>query len=142
MKRKSDVDYLVDENGCWIWQLGLTGPGKTQDLKYGQKWDKEKQKQVRAHKWYYEQVKGSVPEGMWLYHLCRVCKCVNPDHLEAVTPRENIMSGDHVQKKYCKNGHARVSENQFVEKSGRTRCRPCVNKWNAENLAKYHETKV
>lgn len=135
------MEYLVDENGCWIWQRGLTGPGP-KEMKYGQKWDRERKKQVRAHKWYYEKAKGPVPEGLWLDHLCRVRRCVNPDHLEAVAPSVNINRGDHVKKQVCKNGHERIEENFFFDKSGRRRCRPCVDMWNAQNLAKYHARKV
>jgi hypothetical protein len=37
----------------------------------------------------WEQVNGPIPEGLQLDHLCSVPSCVNPDHLEPVTPAEN-----------------------------------------------------
>lgn len=43
-----------------------------------------------AHRWYYEQAKGLIPEGLQLDHLCCNTLCVNPDHLEVVTAKENI----------------------------------------------------
>lgn len=32
---------------------------------------------------------GEIPEGLHVDHLCRVRQCVNPEHLEAVTAKEN-----------------------------------------------------
>jgi hypothetical protein len=73
---------LVNEDGCWIWQLAPNDNG------YG----KAKHRTVRylAHRLVYTYIKGEIPEGMQLDHLCRVRICVNPDHLEPVTGGENI----------------------------------------------------
>ena len=48
---------------------------------------------VYAHRALYENVNGPVPYGLQLDHLCRVPSCVNPDHLEPVTPAENCRRG-------------------------------------------------
>jgi hypothetical protein len=70
---------------CWIWQLDHSYDG------YGRKWLGSRR--VHAHRWTYEQHVGPIPEGLQLDHLCRVRNCVNPDHLEPVTPRENTRRG-------------------------------------------------
>lgn len=45
-----------------------------------------------AHRFAYECVNGvTVPKGEDVDHLCGVKLCVNPEHLEAVTHRENII---------------------------------------------------
>ena len=49
---------------------------------------------VRAHRAVYESVRGPIPEGLTLDHLCGVRDCVNPAHLEPVSLRENILRGD------------------------------------------------
>lgn len=81
--RKSPVEYLVDERGCWIWQRTTHSNG------YGWAWDSEARRGVMAHRLVYERHRGPIPEGLQLDHLCRVPACVNPAHLEPVTNAEN-----------------------------------------------------
>ena len=79
-------EYKVDRNGCWIWQKRIDCGG------YGQQWNGAKL--VLAHRFYYEKFKGKIPNGLVLDHLCRVRACVNPEHLEIVTIRENCRRGN------------------------------------------------
>ncbi len=76
----------VLENECWEW-LG----GCNNKYGYGIFWT-GKRKQV-AHRYLYELIKGEVPAELELDHLCRNPKCVNPDHLEAVTHQVNCQRG-------------------------------------------------
>lgn len=86
--RNQRNDYVVDEEtGCWVWQRARTSSG------YGQKC-LPGSVVVMAHRWHFEQVRGSIPEGMQLDHLCRNRPCVNPDHLEIVTNQENAHRGN------------------------------------------------
>jgi hypothetical protein len=48
---------------------------------------------VPAHRLFYEERYGPIPEGHQLDHLCRQPACVNPAHLEPVTQTENIRRG-------------------------------------------------
>lgn len=75
--------------GCWIWtaQIGTHGYGV---FGTGGRADR---KMVYAHRFSYEMYVGPIPDGLHLDHLCRVKPCVNPDHLEPVTPRVNAQRG-------------------------------------------------
>lgn len=71
--------------GCWLWTGLLDQAG------YGQL--KINGRQVKAHRFVYELLVGAIPEGLHIDHVhargCRHRNCVNPAHLEPVTPSEN-----------------------------------------------------
>lgn len=67
---------------CWIW----TGP--MADSGYGIASD-GRNKTVIAHRAVYEKLVGPIPKGTQLDHTCRQRACINPAHLEPVTPSEN-----------------------------------------------------
>lgn len=77
--------YIVNElTGCWEWQRsGYDGYGNVRAA--GRSW--------KAHILYYTLLRGEVPAGHTLDHLCRNTNCVNPDHLEPVTQTENVRRG-------------------------------------------------
>lgn len=112
-----------NRNECWIW-LGGTING------YGRIYDAGKLHLV--HRVSYEIHTGPIPKGLTLDHLCRVRRCINPDHLEPVTVKLNLLRGNgacarNARKRHCKRGHEFNKENTIpVGKSGRS-CRPCKN---------------
>ena len=68
---------------CWLWL------GSTTEWGYGQMGIDSTNR--LAHRISYEDKFGPVQKGLYLDHLCRVRHCVNPDHLEVVTSRENMV---------------------------------------------------
>jgi hypothetical protein len=95
--RPSAWDRFVDRvlvlaSGCWEW----TGSGTGRAKAYGQFWVAGKG--VLAHRFSYETMVGPIPEGLELDHLCRFQRCVNPTHLEPVTPSVNIQRGHAARK--------------------------------------------
>ncbi len=78
--------YIVNsETGCWDWKVALNSGG------YGTVSVNGKSK--LAHRHLYEIYKTEIPKGLYLDHLCRNRKCVNPEHLEVVTFVENVRRG-------------------------------------------------
>lgn len=116
-------------DSCWLWRASLDGKG------YGQIMLNKKPK--RAHRISYELIKGKIPEGLDLDHLCRVPQCVNPDHLEPVTRLVNLRRGipRNSKKVHCPEGHPY----DFLDTYGRRRCRQCVRR---NHLRNYHKRKA
>lgn len=86
-------------DSCWMWTGGTNPHG------YGRFWNG--QRLVYAHRFVYELLVGPIPAGLDLDHLCRVHGCVNPEHLEPVTRRENAWRGLHgFLTTECSKGHA------------------------------------
>ncbi len=67
---------------------------------------------------------GPIPVGAEVDHTCRKPACVNPAHLEAVTPRENKRR-QAVARTHCLRGHRFDAKNTHVDKRGARRCRAC-----------------
>ncbi len=74
--------YAVDpESGCWIWKGWLDKDGYGHIRRQG--------KYYGAHRYFYEKANGSLPKGAQMHHTCHNPACVNPSHLEVVSPLEH-----------------------------------------------------
>lgn len=112
--------------GCWLWTGHLHDHGYAMLRANG--------KNMRMHRWSYEHFIGPIPRGLQIDHLCRTRCCVNPDHLEAVTGKENTKRGlsgslaraRNLAKTHCPRGHAYTPENIEMYRDGKRRCRTCI----------------
>jgi len=117
--QKFDISYTVNiETRCWEWKrsIGTHGYGVFSRVSL-------------AHRFSYERFKGKIPKGLQIDHLCRNKKCVNPDHLEAVTGKINSLRGDRAKiqrsKTHCLKGHEYTEENTYRYPDGRRSCEVC-----------------
>jgi hypothetical protein len=111
-------------DGCWGWSAGCSGDGYGAFKVFG--------KQRASHRVAWEWQNGiSIPAGLQIDHLCRNPKCVNPNHMEVVTPKVNNHRGTspiakNVKKERCLRGHMFDAENTFVVRlHGRVMGRGC-----------------
>jgi len=112
---------------CWEWQASLDKDGYGY---YSTKIGK------RAHRFSYLIHKGKLDPNLQIDHLCKNKSCVNPDHLEQVTCRENLKRAEtqistiNSKKTNCKRGHLFSGYNLIVKKTGKRTCRTCNNMTN------------
>lgn len=121
---------MVTESGCWIW-LGCIesyGYGRVSARHNG------KAEHRYAHRVFYLRFKGEIKPPLLIDHLCRVRCCVNPDHLELVTNRDNILRGIgltaiNARKTHCMRGHVLDGDNLYITpRKGRV-CKICQRNW-------------
>lgn len=129
------------ETRCWNWLGHVASNGYGRVCPTGKR-------TLYAHRYSYEAFVGPIPAGMQLDHLCRNKRCVNPAHLEAVTPLVNTQRSEgNGRKTHCPQGHAYSEHGRIYQ--GRRHCRPCniarCREWKAQERqrraatwAKYH----
>jgi len=114
--------HVLKTETCWEWSGGTNnGYGRFHHTSIGS---------VYAHRLAYEMVRGPIPDGLSIDHLCRNTRCVNPDHLEAVPIKENILRGtspsaQHAIKTHCVAGHLFDDENTYRPARGGRECKAC-----------------
>lgn len=138
MKDRIQRNITEDADGCWIWQR------KIQTAGYGQINLQINGRPVTrlAHRVSYEAFVGPIPTGLWIDHLCRVRSCVNPAHLEPVTPQQNVwrspIHAAHSRSRgECPKGHVLAQVGTYKIR-GYDVCKPC----NRASTAKYRAKKA
>ena len=107
-------------DGCWLWTGYIDPQG------YGSFRPGGMVRSNKAHRVGYQLLVGPVAPGLSLDHLCRNRGCVNPDHLQPVTPQENTDRGASAKRSRCrKAGHEMTPENTGNRSDGRRYCKTC-----------------
>lgn len=141
---------------CWQWGAGKFNSGYGA---FAMPREGRRHQNRPAHLVAYELFIGSVPEGLHLDHLCHTrdetCRgdsdcphrgCVNPWHLEPVTPGENNRRGHSpsmtaFREGTCLSGRHDMSD-AYERDDGRRQCRPCQLENGAESRRKSREERA
>lgn len=133
MTREQLVDWGLEGqggDGCWHWR------GKQPNKGDGYYTVAVGDTTISAHRLVYEVRVGPVPEGYVVDHTCHdpaVCAegfcphraCCRPDHLAAVTYRQNVTGGRRrARPDVCKYGHDLADA--YIDKRGARHCRQCT----------------
>lgn len=132
LRERFDEKWIPEPNsGCWLWTASCNQDG------YGML--KLEGKMIGAHR-ISKLIHSRIPiettgvGTMNWDHLCKVRCCVNPAHLELVTPQENALRGNgqagiHARKTHCIRGHELTGTNLAPTRKGTNwrRCRKCKN---------------
>ena len=107
---------------CWLWTEATNHDGYGLFYCY--------HRNILAHRFAYELLVSSVPEGLELDHLCHNPACINPVHLEPVTHLENVRRGhggqNMARKTRCPQGHPYDLFNTRINNAGSRECRECT----------------
>ena len=113
----------VTESGCWEW-TGHRRKGYGQFSLSG--------KSFQAHRvslFLFKEI--MLPDTVQVDHQCKNHPCVNPDHLEIVSSKQNTLRGigptaKNARKTHCVNGHELTLENTYIRPDdGARECRTC-----------------
>ena len=115
-------------SGCWLWIGSWNAYG------YGII------RRQQAHRIAYEAVRGPIPAGLVIDHLCRTRSCVNPAHMEIVTRGENVRRGMNpravaARTNTCFKGHPLIPGNLYYHRF--RYCRTCA----MDRAQRYREAK-
>ena len=122
---KRFFNKIEQTNNCWNWIGGKQTNG------YGMFWTGKEL--VLSHRFSYELFKDKIPKGYTIDHLCRNRVCVNPEHLEVVTQKINVLRGNsfcsiNSKKTHCPKGHELKGDNldKTHLKRGKRSCKICA----------------
>ena len=107
---------------CWIWMGSTDGRGYGQINVDG--------RPEKAHRVAWCLLRGEIPTGLTVDHLCYTPLCQNPWHMDLVSRAENsrrVRANQHAGKTHCVNGHEFTPENTYRLERDRRSCRECAN---------------
>ncbi len=108
MSASKKFDIVIDNNGCFISKNHGKNPMENVNGKC-----------YRASRYIYEQCFGEVPDNMVVRHKCDVPQCINPEHLEIGTQKDNMQDMSKRKRNFRamgeKNGMSKLTYEQAQE---------------------------
>lgn len=110
------------DSGCLEWRGGKTSAGYA-SIRWNGRTD-------YGHRIIYQELKGHIPNGAVIDHLCRNRGCLEIAHLAVTSRGENVLRGVsppaiNARKTICPQGHPYDEQNTCVS-DGKRYCRPCA----------------
>jgi len=113
-----NIDYTIKDKGyktpCWIYNTS-TPEDRYPRLKYNNE-------EFTIHRFIYLAVKGlSLSTSKHADHLCRQRHCINPDHIEMVYIKENVLRGEGISAQNARLTNCRTCGGILKERKRRGR---------------------
>lgn len=127
----------VDHGGpddCWPWLAATNHKGYGLFLV-------TRGRSTSAHRFAYELANGSIPANRQVHHTCENKACMNPAHMQLLTPSEHSMISNAPRRKqtHCKRGHPLTPENVY-DYPGVRMCKVCAQQRARERHARLRAT--
>lgn len=128
---KINIDYIIEDRGyispCHIWSHALDSKGYAIYTNYFKQ-------TIKVFRFIYEKIHGKIKDKKELDHKCNVHACINDEHMQPVTHKENMklsysrdnrqLAGTALKQIYCQRGHELTEDNVYKSKGKRT-CKTC-----------------
>lgn len=107
---KKPFEWIETESGCFEC---VSHKAKTTYKGHSSSVFRMDGKNVLLHRFIYTQMFGNIPKGFVVRHKCDNGLCINPEHLEIGTPKQN--SEDMVKRGRNKNGPRKLKDSEVDE---------------------------